>query len=100
MTGRTPTKDQQARRNRLVEAARELAHEGGYAAVTMHAVADRAEVGRATVYRYFASKDDLLTEVAADWARTTFDLAQMRQLRFPLPDGAIPPDQAECARTK
>ena len=38
--------------------------------------------------------------VAADWAQPMFDLAQMRQLRFPLPDGAIPPDQAECARTK
>ncbi|WP_233509964.1 TetR/AcrR family transcriptional regulator [Actinomadura craniellae] len=75
MTGRTPSKDQQARRSRLVEAARELALEGGYAAVTMHDVADRAEAGRATVYRYFASKDHLLIEVAAVWAReTTADL--------------------------
>lgn len=70
---RTLSKDQQARRARLVEAARELADEGGYAAVTMHDVADRAEVARATVYRYFSSKDHLLTEVAADWARSVTD---------------------------
>jgi AcrR family transcriptional regulator len=65
---RTLTKDQQARRSRLIEAASELAIEGGYTAVTMHDVADRAGVARATVYRYFASKDHLLTEAAATWA--------------------------------
>ncbi|MCW2938428.1 MAG: transcriptional regulator, TetR family [Actinomycetia bacterium] len=67
---RSLSKDQQARRLRLVDAARELAGEGGYPAVTMHDVADRAGVARATVYRYFASKDHLLTEVAALWARS------------------------------
>lgn len=70
---RTLRKDQQARRARLVEAARELADEGGYAAVTMHDVADRADVARATVYRYFTSKDHLLTEVATSWARSIMD---------------------------
>jgi AcrR family transcriptional regulator len=75
---RTRTKDQQARRTRLIEAARELAGEGGYAAVTMHDVADRAGVARATVYRYFTSKDHLLTDVASVWARTvTPDVAAM-----------------------
>lgn len=38
--------------------------------------------------------------VAADWAQPTFDLAQMRQLRFPLPDGAISPGEADQARNK
>lgn len=70
---RTLTKDQQARRSRLIEAARELALLGGYPAVTMHDVADRAGVARATVYRYFATKDHLLTEVAAAWAHTVTD---------------------------
>ncbi|MGH3388298.1 MAG: TetR/AcrR family transcriptional regulator [Actinomadura sp.] len=75
---RALTKDQKARRIRLIEAARELADEGGYAAVTMHDVADRAGVARATVYRYFISKDHLLTEVAAAWARTvTADVAAL-----------------------
>lgn len=72
---RTLSKEQQARRERLIEAARVLALEGGYPAVTMHDVADRAGVARATVYRYFATKDHLLTEVAATWAqRITADI--------------------------
>ena len=71
---RTLSKEQQARRARLVEAARELASEGGYSAVTMHDVADRAGVARATVYRYFSSKDHLLTEVASEWARVLADV--------------------------
>lgn len=70
---RTLSKDQQARRERLIDSARGLALEGGYAAVTMHDVADRAGVARATVYRYFATKDHLLTEVAAAWAHRVID---------------------------
>jgi AcrR family transcriptional regulator len=84
---RALTKGQQARRTRLIEAARQLADEGGYAAVTMHDVADRADVARATVYRYFISKDHLLTEVAAAWARTvTADVAAP-------PSGATPAER-------
>ncbi|GAB2849415.1 cholesterol catabolism transcriptional regulator KstR [Actinocorallia aurea] len=71
---RTLSKEQQLRRARLIQAAHELASEGGYPAVTMHDVADRAGVARATVYRYFSSKDHLLTEVAADWARVIEDV--------------------------
>ncbi|WP_232835450.1 TetR/AcrR family transcriptional regulator [Actinocorallia populi] len=71
---RTLSKEQQARRARLVQAARDLASAGGYSAVTMHDVADRAGVARATVYRYFSSKDHLLTEVAADWAQLIADV--------------------------
>lgn len=70
---RTLSKDQQARRERLIDSARELALAGGYPAVTMHDVADRAGVARATVYRYFATKDHLLTEVAAAWAHRVTD---------------------------
>ncbi|MEU5992497.1 TetR/AcrR family transcriptional regulator [Spirillospora sp. NPDC047418] len=70
---RTLSKDQQARRERLIDSARELALAGGYPAVTMHDVADRAGVARATVYRYFATKDHLLTEVAASWAHHVTD---------------------------
>ena len=33
--------------------------------------------------------------LAADWSKPTFDLAQMRQNRFPLPDGQIPEEYAQ-----
>jgi AcrR family transcriptional regulator len=59
--------EQAARRGGVVEAARALARVGGYAAVTMQAVAARAGASRATLYRYFASKDHLLAEVLLAW---------------------------------
>jgi len=65
------------RRDRLLEAAGSLASEGGYAAVTMRAVADRAQIGLATVYRYFSSKDHLIAEVhAVRGARVARELQQ------------------------
>lgn len=56
---------QQARKERLLAVAAELASEGGYEAITMRDVAIRANVGLATLYRYFNSKDHLLREAAA-----------------------------------
>ncbi|MBI4517732.1 MAG: TetR/AcrR family transcriptional regulator [Deltaproteobacteria bacterium] len=49
-------------------AAAELAAEGGYPLVTMAAVAGRIGITRATIYRYFSSKDHLLREVMEEWA--------------------------------
>ena len=51
---------QRARRERILEAATELATEGGWDAVQMREVADRAEVALGTLYRYFPSKVHLL----------------------------------------
>jgi TetR/AcrR family transcriptional regulator, cholesterol catabolism regulator len=64
----TVLSDQQSdRRDRVVAAATELADAGGYDAVVMKAVADRSGVALATIYRWFASKDHLLTEVLLTW---------------------------------
>jgi len=54
------TRNQVVRRARVLDAAMELAHEGGYDAVQMRDVATRAQVALGTIYRYFASKDHLL----------------------------------------
>src|SRR3954469_17210823 len=51
---------QLARRERILEAAMELATEGGYDAVQMREVAERADVALGTLYRYFPSKVHLL----------------------------------------
>ncbi len=56
--GATPS--QRARRERILDAAVELAAEGGYDAVQMREVAERAEVALGTLYRYFPSKTHLL----------------------------------------
>src|SRR3954471_3925487 len=54
---------QRARRERILDAAMELASEGGWDAVQMREVADRAEVALGTLYRYFPSKVHLLVSV-------------------------------------
>jgi AcrR family transcriptional regulator len=74
------TRGQAARRDGVIEAARALAIEGGYDAVTMGAVADRSGLARATLYRYFASRDHLLAELTAAWGR---DLTNGLQARPP-----------------
>jgi AcrR family transcriptional regulator len=46
----------------ILDAAIALIREVGYDAVAMEAIADRAGVGKATVYRWWASKELLVTE--------------------------------------
>jgi AcrR family transcriptional regulator len=52
-----------ATRERLVDAARALLEEGGYAATSVLAVADRAGVSAGALYRHFSSKAELFVEV-------------------------------------
>jgi AcrR family transcriptional regulator len=66
---------QSEKRSEARRVAAQLATEGGYEAVTMSAVADRIGVARATIYRYFSSKDHLLAEIMEEWtARIDADL--------------------------
>ena len=55
------------RRTRVIEAAMRLALTGGYDAVQMRAVAERADVAIGTIYRYFSGKDDLLIAGRVEW---------------------------------
>ena len=58
---------QEKRRRQVIQAARSLANEGGYEAVSIDAVCVRANVARGTVYSYFGSKDHLLGQVLVNW---------------------------------
>ena len=58
-----------ARRSAILAAARETAAEAGMAAVQIAPVAVRANVAAGTVYRYFPSKADLISELIADVSR-------------------------------
>lgn len=64
---RTLTRNQAARRGRVIRAALELAAKGGYDTVQMRDVAAQAEVALGTVYRYFPSKDALLASATVEW---------------------------------
>jgi TetR/AcrR family transcriptional regulator, cholesterol catabolism regulator len=57
---------QSATRHRLLDAARELATEGGYEAVGVRSVAARAGVSAPTAYLYFSSKDHILVDVLVE----------------------------------
>src|SRR3954468_16380 len=61
---------QLARRERILEAAMELAAAGGYDAVQMREVAERADVALGTLYRYFPSKVHLLVAAMGGTFRT------------------------------
>ncbi|HTU98887.1 MAG TPA: helix-turn-helix domain-containing protein [Solirubrobacteraceae bacterium] len=50
-------------RERLLSAARDLIEEGGYGAASVLAIAERAGVAAGTLYRHFASKEELFVEV-------------------------------------
>ncbi|MEZ5205920.1 MAG: TetR family transcriptional regulator [Acidimicrobiales bacterium] len=55
------------RRERAIAAALELASEGGYEAVQMRDVAQRADIALGTLYRYFSGKDHLLAAAQVEW---------------------------------
>ena len=61
------TRAQQARRQRVIDAAMALGLDGGYDAVQLRDVAAQADVAMGTVYRYFTSKDHLLAATLVYW---------------------------------
>jgi AcrR family transcriptional regulator len=50
-------------RERLLAAAREIVEEDGYGGASVIAIAERAGVASGTLYRHFASKEDLFVEL-------------------------------------
>ena len=79
---------QRDRRKRILDATIALASKGGFDAVQMRAVAERADVALGTLYRYFPSKIHLLVSALArelEQANANFD-------RRPIP-GDTPPDR-------
>ena len=66
-----------ARRSAILAAARDAAAEGGMAAVQIAPVAVRANVAAGTVYRYFPSKAELISELIAEVSRD--ELAAIRR---------------------
>jgi AcrR family transcriptional regulator len=73
-------------RLRLLAAAQELIEEGGYGAASVIAIAARAGVAAGTLYRHFASKEELFVEVF----RTVCEREEraMRAAGSEMPDGA------------
>jgi len=72
---------QRERRKRILDATLALASKGGYDAVQMRAVAERADVALGTLYRYFPSKIHLLVSALTE----EFERMQEKLDRRPVP---------------
>ncbi|HEX6247491.1 MAG TPA: cholesterol catabolism transcriptional regulator KstR [Nocardioidaceae bacterium] len=71
---------QRERRTRILDATIALASKGGFDAVQMRAVAERADVALGTLYRYFPSKIHLLVSALArefEQTNAVFDRKQV-----------------------
>src|SRR5216684_5643902 len=79
---------QRERRKRILDATLALASKGGYEAVQMRTVAERADVALGTLYRYFPSKIHLLVSGLA----REFERTQEKLDRTPIP-GETPYDR-------
>ena len=79
---------QRDRRKKILDATLALASKGGYDAVQMRTVAERADVALGTLYRYFPSKIHLLVSALVQ----EFERTQERLDRKPIP-GDTPYDR-------
>jgi AcrR family transcriptional regulator len=101
-TARTSTSEvdqgsaaQRDRRRRILEATLALASKGGYDAVQMRTVAEKAEVALGTLYRYFPSKIHLLVSALA----LELEAIQDKLNRKPIP-GETPYDRTLYVLTR
>jgi AcrR family transcriptional regulator len=78
-----------ARRTAILNAARDAAADGGMAAVQIAPVATRANVAAGTVYRYFPSKADLISELIADVSRAELSAIRRAADAAPGPSSAL-----------
>lgn len=79
-TASSPSARAERTRERIRLAAGHCFAERGYARTTMHDVAHRAQVSKASVYVHFAGKEELLNEVLeatlAEWRETIWTRAE------------------------
>jgi AcrR family transcriptional regulator len=80
-------------RERLLRSARELIEEGGYGAATVAAIAARAGLAAGTLYRHFASKEELFVEVFRSVC--DHEIAAMQAASAAMPVGAPQLDRLE-----
>lgn len=77
----------EARRAEIVEEAARLFDEDGYAQTNMYAIAEAADLQKASLYHYFQSKTDLLVQIHNDYIQALFDKLES------VPRGEVPSDE-------
>ena len=56
----------------MLDAVLELAQQGGYDAIQLRPVSELSEVGLDTIYRYFKSRDQLISAAVSDWLQREY----------------------------
>lgn len=68
-------------RRRILEAARRLARAGGFEGVQMRDLADEAGVARATLYRYFTTREEVFAALTVEWGLAFLERLRAEPLR-------------------
>jgi AcrR family transcriptional regulator len=79
-------RDPKGTRDRLVRAALELFTTQGYHASTTPEIASKAGVAEGTIYRHFASKEQLLNEIYRAGVRLFVTIVREAPLTLPVPE--------------
>lgn len=74
------SENQITRRANILSVARQIITEEGSEALNMKEVARRADVPRATLYRYYTSRDHLMTDLALEWGHSLLQRLQSRAM--------------------
>jgi len=79
---RRPTQDRSAERvARVLEATRALLADGGYEALTMKAIAARADVAVGSLYQFFASKQEVVGALGQGYLEEVEQVVQVLSAR-------------------
>jgi AcrR family transcriptional regulator len=102
MTAVLPARDEQAheRRRQLLRIASDLIEEGGLDAVSLPRVTERAGCARTLVYRYFASRDELLAGVLRDYVERLDARLPAKEMRLALDDALAAVRRGEPAAVR
>lgn len=73
MSGRRERKDAIEHRRLILQTAQSLFNEHGVHRVSMHQIAKTAGIGQATLYRRYAHKGDLCTDLLQDYSNRLID---------------------------
>ncbi len=66
-------RERAARREQILQAAREVFLQKGFGSATMDEIAQRAELGKGTLYSYFRTKEELYVTVMSEGLQILFD---------------------------
>jgi TetR/AcrR family transcriptional regulator, transcriptional repressor of aconitase len=77
------------RRQQILDAARQVFVQKGYASATMQDIAAEADLAAGSLYRYFPGKSDLIAEVAMDCCAQDIALFTQTASHVPSPAAAL-----------